>query len=822
MAQFVDVVLPLAIERAYTYLVPDTEEFESLSKGEKGLRVAVPFGKRKVYTALTYRFHNQAPNAYSPKAILEVLDHSPLITEEQWVHWEWIADYYMCTLGEVMKSALPSAFLLQSETQVRLNPEESLDAENLSDEEYLIWEALKLRETLDIAELSSITGRKHPLKALGRLLQQKKVLLEEDLKDIYKDKKERRIVLGDDYIKDSQLQALLHELARAPGQRELLMQYFQLQTIENEGVSRIKLLKKSKAGASSLTALIKKGVFRQVEVSVDRIPLSHSPGSAGALELSAEQNVAFDDLSDAVVRKQPALLHGVTASGKTEVFVKLAKMAIERGQQVLYLLPEIALTVQLIQRLRAYLGGKVVVYHSRFSRNEQVEMWMKTLAGGEEVSLIVGARSALFLPFQNLGLIVVDEEHESSFKQFDPAPRYHGRDAAVYLAQLHQCGIVLGTATPSLESYYNAQTGKYSYSVMNQRFKEVEMPDIELVSLKEARRKKQMKGHFTPELLEAIENCLQKKEQIILFQNRRGYSPVLECEVCGHSPGCPNCDVKLTYHQNRQQLRCHYCGYKAPVPEGCEACGTPGALPKGLGTQQVEEEVKGLFPDVAVKRMDQDTTRGKNSLQRILHDFEQQEIKILIGTQMVTKGLDFERLGLVGVMSADSLMNFPDYRAHERAFQLLMQVAGRAGRAYGKGRVVIQTYQPEHPLLIQLCNYDYSEFFAQQLQERKLFDYPPYIRVLKISLKSRDYSKVVEGAQWLEKALRQLSHCAVLGPEFPLIPRIRNQYIQQFLIKSAQGRATVLTKQSVKRIVHSFHAIAAFRSIRLVFDVDHI
>ena len=822
MAHYVDVILPLAIERAYTYRIPDLPEFQSLLEGEKGLRVAVPFGKRKVYTALTYRFHQRAPEAYDPKAVLEVLDHSPLITAQQWAHWEWIAEYYMCTLGEVMKSALPSAFLLQSETRVRLNSEESLTAEELSDEEYLIWDALRLKESLDIAELSGITGRKHPLKALGRLLEQKKVLLEEDLKEIYQEKKERQILLADDYHTDNGLQSLLKELNRAPKQRELLMQFFQLHTGETEGVPRIKLLKKSEAGASSLSALLKKGVFREIEVSVDRIHLNSSSGSNSQLELSEEQNAVLNEISDSVRDKKPALLHGVTASGKTEVFVKLAKAEIEKGHQVLYLVPEIALTVQLIQRLRAYLGGKVVVYHSRFSRNEQVEMWNKTLAGGQEVVLIVGARSALFLPFQKLGLIVVDEEHESSFKQFDPAPRYHGRDAAVYLAHLHGCGIVLGTATPSLESYFNARSGKYSYSVLSHRYKDVEMPEIEMVSLKEARRKKQMKGHFTPELFMAIENCLANKEQIILFQNRRGYSPVLECEVCGHSPGCPNCDVKLTYHQNRQQLRCHYCGYKSPVPEGCEACGTPGALPKGLGTQQVEEEVKALFPEARVKRMDQDTTRGKNSLQKILQEFGSHEIDILIGTQMVTKGLDFERLGLVGVMNADSLMNFPDYRAHERAFQLLTQVAGRAGRAYGKGRVLVQTYQPEHPLLQQLRSYDYGEFFAQQLRERKLFDYPPYIRILKISLKSRDYNKVVEGAHWLGQALRQIPHCSVLGPEFPLIPRIRNQYIQQLLIKSPPGNKSVLTKQSVKRIVHSFHAIAAYRSIRLVFDVDHI
>ena len=822
MPNFVDVILPLAIERAYTYRVPDGPDFDVLKAQKRGVRVSVPFGKRKLYTALTYRFHQEPPGAYQAKEVLEVLDEEPLVSKQQWIHWQWIADYYLCTLGEVMKSALPSAFLLQSETQIILNPEELVLPEDLNDEEYLIWDALKIRERLEIAELSEITGRKRPLKAIEKLLQQKKVLLEEDLKAKYSTKKERRLGLGVDYQLDSGLERLLQDLERAPKQKEILMQFFQMQGGSQEGVPRVQLLKRSTAGAASLKSLIDKGILQEFEVDVDRLPLRSNRGPEAVVELSPKQQEVLETIKRGIEEGRPALLHGVTASGKTEVFVKLAEEVIEQGKQVLYLVPEIALTVQLIERLKRYLGGKVVVYHSRFSRNEQVELWLKTHAGGEQVSVIVGARSSLFLPFKNLGLIVVDEEHESSFKQFDPAPRYHGRDAAVYLAHIHRCGIVLGSATPSLESYFNAQNNKYLYTALLERYRPVAMPEIQMISLKEAQRKKQMKGHFSPVLYEAIQDRLARKEQIILFQNRRGYSPVLECTVCGHSPGCPNCDVKLTYHQNRNQLRCHYCGFKSPVPKQCEACGTPGALPKGLGTQQVEEEVKEFFPEARVQRMDQDTTRGKTSLQKIVRQFEQQEIDILIGTQMVTKGLDFERLGLVGVMNADSLMNFPDYRAHERAFQLLMQVAGRAGRAYGQGQVLIQTYQPEHPLLQQLSMYQYLPFYEQQLRERQQFAYPPFVRLVKLSLKSRDYNKVIEGARWMGEALRQLKGCTVLGPEFPLIPRIRNQYIQQILVKSAPGSSAAQTKQSVKRIVHSFHAIAAFRSIRLVFDVDHI
>lgn len=822
MPHFVDVILPLAIERAYTYRIPESADFDLLHRQEKGVRVSVPFGKRKLYTALTFHYHEEAPLAYEAKEVLEVLDTAPIVQTEQWHHWQWVAEYYLCTLGEVVKSALPSAFLLQSETQIRLNPDQTVSPEDLTDEEYLIWDALKLRESLDIAELSGITGRKRPLKALENLLQEGRVLLEEDLKIKYTTKKERRLLLGTGFQSEGGLQDLLQELQRAPKQREILLQFFQMQAGGEEGVPRTQLLKRSEAGAASLKALIHKGVLEEIEVDIDRLPLRPNRQADQPVELSKGQGAVLTDLKNAIAENKPALLHGVTASGKTEVFVKLAQEVIARGEQVLYLVPEIALTVQLIERLKRYLGGKVVVYHSRFSRNEQVELWLKTKEGEETVSVVVGARSALFLPFKKLGLIVIDEEHESSFKQFDPAPRYHGRDAAVYLAHIHKCGVVLGTATPSIETYFNARTEKYGYTELLERFKPVAMPDIEMISLKEAQRKKQMKGHFSPQLIEAIQDRLAKKEQVILFQNRRGYSPVLECDVCGHSPGCPNCDVKLTYHQNRNQLRCHYCGFKSPVPQSCEACGTPGALPKGLGTQQVEEEVKELFPEARVKRMDQDTTRGKNSLQKLLKEFGDHEIDILIGTQMVTKGLDFEHLGLVGVMNADSLMNFPDYRAHERAFQLLMQVAGRAGRAHGQGKVLVQTYQPEHPLLQQLRSYQYEHYFEQQLRERQLFAYPPFVRILKISLKARDYNKVVEGAKWLGEALNQLSSCTVLGPEFPLIPRIRNQYIQQILLKSAPGKEAHITKQSVKRIVHSFHAIAAFRGIRLVFDVDHI
>ncbi|MGB7393706.1 MAG: primosomal protein N', partial [Pricia sp.] len=527
-------------------------------------------------------------------------------------------------------------------------------------------------------------------------------------------------------------------------------------------------------------------------------------------------------ISQSFKEDNPALLHGVTSSGKTEVYVKLIEKCIQSGKQALYLLPEIALTTQLIARLQDYFGEKVSVYHSKYNIQERVEVWNNVLARKPKAQIVIGARSALFLPYSDLGLIIVDEEHEGSFKQFDPAPRYHARDAAIVLANLHDSQILLGSATPSIESTYNARTGKYGFAEIKRRFGDVLMPEIELVDLKEQTRKRRMKGHFSERLLESIEESLEAGEQIILFQNRRGYAPIVECTTCGHSPQCPNCDVSLTFHQYKKQLRCHYCGYHMALLESCQACGSPTLDTKGFGTEQVEKELETLLPDAKTWRMDGDTTRGKYGYEKIITAFEQQEMDILVGTQMLTKGLDFRNVGLVGIMNADSLLNFPDYRAHERCFQLLTQVAGRAGRTQKRGRVIIQSYNPYHQILKQVSNNDYAGMFKEQLYEREQYKYPPHNRIIRITFKHKEYNRVNEAAEWFAQALRNTLGGNVLGPEFPPVARIRNQYLKNVMVKIPQGRSLPKTKAIILRIEKSFNAVSQYRSVRVIYNVDHI
>ncbi|MGB3150756.1 MAG: primosomal protein N', partial [Maribacter sp.] len=534
------------------------------------------------------------------------------------------------------------------------------------------------------------------------------------------------------------------------------------------------------------------------------------------------QENALNSILQSFENKMVTLLKGVTSSGKTEVYVKLIETCIAKSKQVLYLLPEIALTTQLISRLQEYFGEKITVYHSKYNAQERIEAWNNVLNGKHKAQIVIGARSALFLPFKNLGLVVVDEEHESSFKQFDPAPRYHARDTAIVLGKLHDANILLGSATPSIESYYNVRQGKYGYAEITRRFGNVLMPDMELVDIKEAHRKRRMKGHFSERLLEEVTESLGAGEQIILFQNRRGYAPVLECLTCGHTPQCPNCDVSLTYHQYRKQIRCHYCGHHAAVPEACQACGSPNLDTKGFGTEQIEEEVRQLFPESKVGRMDLDTTRGKHAYEKIITAFEQQEMDILIGTQMLTKGLDFRNVSLVGVMNADALLNFPDYRAHERSFQLLTQVSGRAGRTKKRGKVIIQSYNPYHQILKQVTTSDYEAMYTEQLYEREQYKYPPINRIIKITFKHKNYNVLNEAADWFCNALKTNFGGTVLGPEYPPVARIRNQYLKHVLVKVGKKEPLGTAKRNIKRIEKSFNAISGYRSVRVIYNVDHI
>lgn len=818
MQHYLDVVLPIPLERFFTYKITK-EEADFL---RPGMRVAVPFGKSKIYTALCFTVHQTAPEAYEAKEIHQILDEISLVNEIQLKHWQWIATYYMCTLGEVVRSALPSAFLLESETLILPNRKEEIDESELRDDEFLVFEALQHQSSLKIADISQIIERKNVFPTVNRLLQKKVVIQKEELYEQYTPKLVRFVKLGQQYESESKLETLLSELSRAPKQSQVVLTLFQLQGAHKKPIKVKDLKAQSGGSASVIKALIEKGVLQEYHLQRDRVTYE-GDGQNISIALNEEQKQVFETISKGFENNKVGLLHGVTSSGKTEVYIKLIEKVLNEGKQTLYLLPEIALTSQLIARLRQYFGDRVAVYHSKYSIHERVEVWNNVLYTKQKAQVVLGARSALFLPFSNLGLIVVDEEHETSFKQFDPAPRYHARDAAVMLARFHGGNCLLGSATPSIESMQNAKTQKYALATIKERYGNVLMPDIELVDLKVATKKKQMKGHFSERLLLEINETLQEGGQIILFQNRRGFAPIVECTTCGHSPQCPNCDVSLTYHKHRNQLRCHYCGHHLPLDESCQACGSFTLDKIGFGTEQVQQELGELCPDVKIGRMDLDTTRGKYAYEKIITAFEQQEFDILIGTQMVTKGLDFRNVNLVGIMNADSLLNFPDYRAHERSFQLLTQVAGRAGRTKKRGKVLIQTYNPYHRILQQVSTNSYGEMFENQVYEREHFKYPPAVRIIRVTLKDKDFNKLNEASNWFADALRTiLPQQRILGPEYPPVARIRRYYLKNILVKIETDQSVFKIKKGIKRIEKSFNAISQYKSIRLVYNVDHI
>jgi len=818
MPYFINVILPIPLEKLFTYSVSDAEA----SFLKPGMRVAVPFGKSKIYSALVHEVHQTPPTIYEAKEIDQILDEKPLVTEIQIKHWFWIAEYYMCSIGEVFRTAVPSAFLLESETLILRNTKSKFDETQLLDDEFLVFEALQHQSILRVQEISAIIDKKNILPVLNRLLDKNIIILKEEVHEQYKPKLLRYVKLGKSYQTEEKLEELLNSLNRAPKQSEVILSLFQLQAISKKPIKVTELETASKSSSAIIKTLIDKEILEEYFIQTDRINYLNEDDNSDLKALNEYQQEAFTAIKESFKQKLPTLLYGVTSSGKTEVYVKLIEETLAQNKQVLYLLPEIALTTQLIARLQEYFGEKVAVYHSRYSVQERVEVWHNVLDNKNKAQIVIGARSALFMPFNHLGLIIVDEEHEISFKQYDPAPRYHARDAAIVLAKLHAANILLGSATPSVESFYNVQTGKYGFASIQRRFGNVLMPEIELVDIKEQTRKKRMKGHFSERLLNEISETLKNGEQVILFQNRRGYAPILECTTCGHSPQCPNCDVSLTYHQHKKQLRCHYCGYHIALLTSCEACGSTTLDTKGFGTEQVEQELETLFPDAKVGRMDLDTTRGKYGYEKIITAFEQQELDILVGTQMLTKGLDFRNVNLVGIMSADTLLNFPDFRAHERCFQLLTQVSGRAGRTKKRGQVIIQSFNPYHQILKQVSTGDYEAMYQEQLYEREQHKYPPINRIIKITFKHKDYNKLNEASEWFTKGLRNAFGVHVLGPEFPSVSRIRNQYLKNVLIKIPNGQSLVKTKNSIRRLEKSFNAISQYASVRVIYNVDYI
>ena len=816
MNYFIEVIIPLSLPKTFTYKV-SASDYTIL---KKGMRVAVPFGKNKIYTALVIDLHQNPPTLYEAKEIDQIIDETPIVNEFQINLWFWIANYYMCNIGDVYRGALPSALLLESETLIAIQSQTVVNDAELSDEEFLIYEALQHQSSLKVQNIIDILNKKTVLPVIQKLLKKNIITLQEEIQEVYKPKLIRYIRLNKVYEEEANLIALLDNFTKkANKQKDLVLQFFQLQAQNKRPISLKELTASTNSSATIVKALIDKQVFEEYYLKEDRISFEKNKTDK-ALELSSAQQVAYDAIEEVLTTKEVCLLQGVTSSGKTEIYTRLIEKYLASDKQVLYLLPEIALTTQLVSRLTQYFGNKVAVFHSKYSNNERVEVWQQVLQNSDKAQIVIGARSALFLPFSNLGLIIVDEEHEQTFKQQDPAPRYHARDSAIVLAQAHEAKVLLGSATPSIETYYNATIGKFGLVSLTERFGKVPMPEIELVDLKEAYFKKKMKGHFSTVLIDHINEAFSNGEQVILFQNRRGFSPVLECMTCGHVPQCPQCDVSLTYHKYKNQLRCHYCGYSMAKPSNCHSCSSVDLETKGFGTEQIELELSSLFPNKNIKRMDQDTTRGKYSFDKIIDGFKNREIDVLVGTQMLAKGLDFDNVSLVGILNADNMLYHPDFRAFERSYQMMTQVSGRAGRSEKRGKVIIQTYNPLHTIIQQVTNNDYDGMFKEQLYERRIYYYPPFYRLIKLTLKHRDFEKLKEGSMWLYQVLQQNLSIPVLGPEEPVISRIRNEYIRTIMIKIPTETGLQSTKKTIQKILNSFDVVIQFRSIKVSVNVD--
>ncbi|TNE60158.1 MAG: primosomal protein N' [Bacteroidetes bacterium] len=812
---YADIILPLALpKRTYTYSVPVELANDLLA----GIRVEVPFGKSKLYSGVVSRIHHEKP-AYRIKSILAVLDDMPVVGARQLALWDWLADYYCCTLGEVMNAALPGHLKLTSETKLVYHPAYGDDFSELDDEEYLLAEALHLQQEITIDDARKILNKKTVFPAVQRLLQKGVLTLREDLQQKYQPKKVLAVRLAEPYRSNEDLlRGVFDELGRAEKQEEMLLAYLHLAQ-SRPWIRRQELVDKAGGSDAALRALVKKEVLELYEREISRLP-GFEDELVEADSLSEPQQRALSEIHAAFREKEVVLLQGVTGSGKTRVYLELMHEVLLQGGQVLYLLPEIALTTQIINRLQRVFGADVAVYHSRINYNERVEIWRAASTGKP---VLLSARSGLFLPFRNLQLIIVDEEHDSSFKQYDPAPRYNARDTAIYLASLYGAKVLLGTATPSLESYYNAKQGKFGLVEMTERFGGLQLPEIHPVDLRVHQKKRQMHGIFSPDLLDALKQALEQGEQAILFQNRRGYSPILECRTCGWTAQCRHCDVSLTYHKHQHRLRCHYCGFQEQTPAVCPACGDGKIALLGFGTEKIEDELKLFLPEARVGRMDLDTASSKNNLVALLNDFEEKRLDILVGTQMVTKGLDFDNVGIVGVLGADQLVRFPDFRAGERAYQLLTQVAGRAGRKHKRGRVLMQAWNPDHPVLKEVVNGDFAGFLARELQERRDFQYPPYFRLVHITLQHRDDKIVYLAADRFAKLLRQSMGKRVLGPVQPPVPRIRSYYGQQIMVKlEKSGQVITAAKDLIRKVSLEVSSQPGWGQLRIAVDVDPI
>lgn len=817
-ASFVNVILPLPLAGVFTYGVPE----ELISQVEIGKRVLVSFGNYKYYSAIIYTIHSHKPKTYKVKEIINVLDEKPVVNKKQLSLWDWISEYYMCSLGEVMAVALPSSFKLASETKISIHPEYDGDISFLSEREISIINAVSQNKSITIKKIEKLINCNNALPFIKSLIDKNIVYACEEVQEKYKAKTETFLQLAEPYQSDNNaLNAVFNEFEkskRTQKQSDALLYFLSLLKKHSlSSFSKSQMLTSDKFGEAQIQGLIKKGIIEAYPATVSRLPDFNAEKNSDSVQLSPVQEDAFNEIITLFNSHNSILLHGVTGSGKTEIYIKLIQKELDKGKQVLYLLPEIALTTQIINRLRKYFGNKVGVYHSRFNEMERAEIWQQIAETKENnYQIIIGARSALFLPFHNLGLIIVDEEHDLSYKQFEPAPRYQARDTALVLAKIHQAKTLMGSATPSIESYFNVLKKKYALVTLNQRYGNVKLPEINMVDLKKEGYRKQKFSPYTQSLIELIEKALTKKEQIILFQNRRGFSVHLECTVCNYIPICKNCDVTLTYHKQINQLRCHYCGHTEKVINICPNCKSKNIEMRGLGTEKIEEELRIFFPTASIARLDYDSTRSKTAYQKIISDFENRKIDILVGTQMITKGLDFDNVSTVGILNADNLLYFPDFRSHERAFQMLSQVSGRAGRKNKQGKVIIQTFNINHSVFQFVLSNNYLDFFKETLAERQQFNYPPICKFIKITLKHREIDNLNVLAEKLAKELRLHFHKNVLGPEFPPIMKIRNLYHKDIIIKLDKSKNI----KQAKQIIQNMKEQSCFKSIIIHIDVD--
>ena len=809
LIKYIDVILPLPVKGVFTYYT----DVEYLSLGQ---RVVVQFGSRKLYTAIVKKIHETNPVEYKVKPLLAILDEPPIVNDIQLKFWDWISDYYMCNIGDGMNAALPASLKLASESKIIVNPNFDGDIDNLSQNQIKLLNAFSYQEILTINDILKIIQVKNIFSFINELIRKEILQLKEELKDKYR-KKEVKIVK---YIASKNA---LKEIKLTPKQDAFVIAYLELQKQNKEKQWIVAdLLKQIGFSKAILDVLVRKGIFCIEIKNISRL-LSPKRDLIPDKILTDFQDKALQEIKYAFSKKKVCLLHGVTSSGKTELYIKLIKEQLIKGKQVLYLLPEITLTTQIINRMKAHFGNKVGFTHSSLNNSERVEVWRSVQLNSDikvQYPIIVGTRSSLFLPFENLGLIIIDEEHDTSFKQYHPSPRYHARDSAVYLGYLHQAEVLLGSATPSLETYHNAKKNKYALVKMETRYQGIALPKIETIDIRKAYLKKQMNHQFSPGLLNAMHESLDADTQIILFQNRRGYSPILSCDICSYNPNCKRCDVSLTYHKWNHHLKCHYCGYSEKIPSICSDCGGKSFVDKGFGTEKIEESLIELFPKNVIKRLDYDTTRGKNTYKNIITDFEEGKIDILVGTQMLSKGLDFDNVSLVGILNADSMLHFPDFRSNERAFQLMMQVAGRAGRKGQQGKVLIQTYDEDNQIFKLLKKYDFIKFMLIQEKERSSFNYPPYSRLIRVTLKHKSQNKLDNACHQLSVLMRKSFGNRVLGPEYPFISRIRNFYQKDLLLKIGQKESLIKAKSILNIIIENLRNNIDFKSIRFIIDVD--